>query len=932
MAPTYELQLVLASLAVAILASYVALHIVANVFAATGRPARILWIAAGATCMGAGIWSMHFVGMLATRLAIPIAFDWVVTLASLGIAIAVSALALYLVSTARSRWKLVLGGAVMGLGISAMHYSGMAAIEIAPGIRYDPWIFAASVVIAIVASWAALGLFIMLRAGQGFRLARALSSVTMGFAIVGMHYTGMAAARFSVDSICTAAPQSVDQGWLGWTIAGLASVILAMALFSSLYRRGKLSLAGKISFVLGLTLAISVATLTSLALYHLEYLDAQFDSLQSHSLAAIQDTSNMRNTRHEIKMGLQRALRAEGDERRREFEAVMSLGDRLSNEVAAYRGLRKISDEQQLRALLTQHGKLDAHVAVQEEVTGTLADDTAALQRLLARSAAHVEEGRLAAAQSLYDRELRDVFGQVDEGIASLRALHFEEALLTTQQGETVLGTAKWQLAIVTLCTLLLGVAGIVWLVRSLTRPLAALAEGTRAVAAGDFTYNITLDTRDDIGDLSVAFNRMVNDLRVGRGELEAAKHDAEAASRAKSDFLANMSHEIRTPMNAIIGLSHLALKGEMNPRQRDYMTKVHASGQHLLGVINDILDFSKIEAGKLDLVDAEFDLQHLLDSTRDLLGAECDRKGLQLLVERAPGVPARLSGDSFRLGQVLLNLAGNAVKFTECGSVAVSVHAVQAEGARVALEFRVRDSGIGLTQDQIGRLFNSFSQADTSIARRYGGSGLGLAICKRICEAMGGEIGFESVEGEGSTFWFRVSLGRAQDAVEDATAQMDLSPLRGLAVLLVEDNDINQMVAAEILREAGIEVDIAGDGAAALAKLRTNGYDIVLMDMQMPVMDGIEATREIRKAGRFARLPVIAMTANATESDHRRCIEAGMNDVVVKPVVPEDLWQTLLIWTGPALAARQARESGAPARKPFPPGAGLAVTAATAA
>jgi two-component system sensor histidine kinase/response regulator len=337
----------------------------------------------------------------------------------------------------------------------------------------------------------------------------------------------------------------------------------------------------------------------------------------------------------------------------------------------------------------------------------------------------------------------------------------------------------------------------------------------------------------------------------------------------------------------------------------------VHAAGQHLLGVINDILDFSKIEAGMLELVSAEFDMQELLDSTCGLLRAECDRKGLNLGIRRAPGVPARVVGDSFRLGQVLLNLAGNAVKFTDQGSIVISVRPVPSGGSDAMLEFRVQDTGIGLTQEQVGKLFRSFSQADTSTTRKYGGTGLGLTISKKIVELMGGEIGVDSTFGQGSAFWFRVPLAQAGEQVALGTASrlLDLSPLRGRRALLVEDNEINQMVAAEILREAGVEVDVADNGAVALSKVQSNAYDVVLMDMQMPVMDGLAATREIRKIARLGRLPIVAMTANATEEDGRRCLEAGMNDVVVKPVQPEDLWHALLAWTAPARSAHAAAE-----------------------
>lgn len=536
-----------------------------------------------------------------------------------------------------------------------------------------------------------------------------------------------------------------------------------------------------------------------------------------------------------------------------------------------------------------------------------------------------------------------------------------------------------------------------------------------------------------------------ITDRRRAEEDLRRAKELAEESTALKSNFLANMSHEIRTPMNAIIGMSHLALKSGLNARQHDYVSKIQQAGQHLLGVINDILDFSKIEAGKLMVEKQPFVLDRMLESVTDVVGYKAGAKGLELVCDVAANVPPNLVGDSLRLGQILINFANNAIKFTDQGEISIAVRLLEESETRVSLRFEVRDTGIGLTTEQMGRLFESFQQADTSTTRRYGGTGLGLAICKSLAELMGGEVGVISDFGHGSTFWVSLPLERGaparavlppadlvgrkvlvvddnhtaatvlsdmlqamgfeveqaysglqaleilreamarnryfglllldwhmpgmdgvelaghirslgmpqvpqmlmvtaygrEDVMRAARAQgietvlikpvnasllletlmqplehslpalqrqyvpppvADELPLaiRGARVLLVEDNELNQMVAVELLRDAGFDVDVAGNGQVAIERLHEDSYDLVLMDMQMPVMDGETATRHLRADPRFARLPIVAMTANAMDADRQRCFEAGMNDHVAKPIDPAALWKALARWIQP--------------------------------
>lgn len=769
---SYDLWIVAVSVLLAIVASHVALDLAGRVTASQGR-ARFLWLTGGAISMGTGIWSMHFVGMLAFTLPISVTYHIPTVIVSLVAAILASLVALFVVSgSSMNLFRLSMGSLLMGAGIVTMHYTGMAAMRLQAIAFYDPLLWGLSAVLAVGLSLVALTIVFFLR-GENISMLdwrKVGSAILMGSAIPTMHYMGMAAVTF--------VPAVIPEMHAAWTM--------------------DISSLGTSVIIIGPFLIFALTLITSM-------IDRRF-SVQALQLQASE--ARFRNAFEGASIGM----------------ALVGLAGRFLQVNQALCKLVGYSEEELAATTfqaITHPDDLDAGLDY--------------VRRMLA--------------------------GELPDYRLEQRYFH--------KQGHVV-----W---------ILLSVS----LVRS---------------AAGTSLYLI--DQIVDITDRKRAQDALVEtarQLEQTNRELAQARDAALAADRLKSEFLASMSHEIRTPMNGVIGMTGLLIDTPLTPEQREYAHIVRGSAEALLTIINDILDYSKIEAGKMDLEIIDFDMRTAVEEVLDLLTEKASDKSLELVGLIYATVPTALRGDPGRIRQILVNLVGNAIKFTETGEVAVEVTVAERTDRAVVLRIDVLDTGIGIDPAGKARLFQSFSQADSSTTRRYGGTGLGLAISKQLTELMGGTMGVESEPGRGSRFWFTVRLEMQSNTSSVAPAK---ASLEGLRICIVDDNLTNRTLLQHYSSAWHMRNVSAENGSQALALLRAAAdrgepVDLAILDMQMPGMDGLTLARAIKADPLIASVRLVLLTSMGRRGDAKLVSEAGFAVYLTKPVHQGQLYESLRIMMG---------------------------------
>ena len=813
-------------------------------------------------------------------------YNTLLVLLSIGMAFLASYTAIHLAlrmtsanGYARMLWHM--GGSFsMGTGIWGMHFIGMLALELPVSVSYDLFLTFISWLLAVVASIIVLS--VISRNHPGW-LVWISCAVMMGIGITGMHYVGMFAMQ-----IQPAIQYDFRLLLLSFAIAILISlaaifIIHMIGLYNDQEKIGKTLLWTKISAALAMAIAISGMHYTgmSAAIFPEEFISTDLDGLGGDRLGMLVTLA--------VVMVLLTALYAAI------FDARFAEQNTKMVEKLKQLNIDLMAHAEQLTQAMAEKAKaLEAVNFVHKELMRA--------KEVAERNAAELLSYQNGIDQyalvSVTDRQGRII--QINDKFVSISQYSRDELL---GQDHRILNSGTHPKDF------------FVNLWRTITRGETWRGEICNQAKDGSLYWIDTaiIPLKNDQGEIIrfISVRVDITQRKQHESELLTARQAADAANQAKSRFLANMSHEIRTPMNSIIGMTHLLDQTALDSKQIDYVAKIKNSSQHLLRIINEILDFSKIEAGKIEVAVKDLDLNKILSDVLDHLTSDLGDKNIELVSDVAPGLSQNFQGDALRLSQVLLNLISNAIKFTEAGKITVSACIEQESNIDCLVRFEIHDTGIGIAKEKIDHIFQPFDQVDTSITRKYGGTGLGLAISKELVGLMGGTIGVESQTGKGSHFWFTARLSRNLNEITypsevTHTPQNELRSLAGLTLLVVEDNELNQQVAKELLELYGAEVVIARHGKEALDQLRRTPFNGVLMDIQMPVMDGLEATKIIRSNPEWSDLVIIAMTANVDQNDRELCLSVGMNDFLAKPINPDMLLSTLLKWLSPVSGSIQ--------------------------